>query len=189
MGDLKVSVRHLLKTPGFTLAAIVVLALGIGLNAGMFSVVYALTMAGRAFPEPDRVVQLYSRDPAADRRLPRLLVSRSTRSSPRAATCSAASSRTIPPWSGSATASSRAARSRRSSAPTTSTCSACRCCEGRTFTAEEDRPGQDIPVVVASYAHWQRTGFDPALVGQDASASTSVSSRSSASPRAVSPAR
>ena len=64
MGDLKVSVRHLLKTPGFTLAAIVVLALGIGLNAGMFSVVYALTMAGRAFPEPDQVVQLYSRDPS-----------------------------------------------------------------------------------------------------------------------------
>ena len=63
MGDLKVSVRHLLKTPGFTLAAIVVLALGIGLNAGMFSVVYALTMAGRAYPEPDRVVQLYSQDP------------------------------------------------------------------------------------------------------------------------------
>ena len=46
MGDLKLSVRHLLKTPGFTAAAILVLALGIGLNAAMFSVVYAFTLAG-----------------------------------------------------------------------------------------------------------------------------------------------
>ena len=35
--DLKLSVRHLARTPGFTAAAIAVLALGIGLNAVMFS--------------------------------------------------------------------------------------------------------------------------------------------------------
>ena len=38
---------------------------------------------------------------------------------------------------------------------------------GRGFTAEEDRPGQDIPVVVATYAYWQRTGFNPALIGSN----------------------
>ena len=36
---------------------------------------------------------------------------------------------------------------------------------GRTFTAEEDRPGADLPVVVASHAYWRRAGFDAALLG------------------------
>ena len=65
MGDLRLSVRNLLKTPGFTLAAIIVLALGIGLNAGMFSLVHALAFAARPFPEPDSLVQLYTRDTQA----------------------------------------------------------------------------------------------------------------------------
>ena len=36
---------------------------------------------------------------------------------------------------------------------------------GRGFTEEESRPGQDVPVVVATWAFWQRHGLDPALVG------------------------
>ena len=38
--------------------------------------------------------------------------------------------------------------------------------QGRAFTAEEDRPAQNAPVVVATYAFWKRTGFDPALLGK-----------------------
>ena len=60
--DIRISARQLAKTPGFTVAAIVVLALGIGLNAAMFSLVHALAIAGRPFAEPDRLVQLYTRD-------------------------------------------------------------------------------------------------------------------------------
>jgi putative ABC transport system permease protein len=47
VGDLRTSLRQLLKTPGFTLAAAGVLALGIGLNSAMFSVVHALGFAAR----------------------------------------------------------------------------------------------------------------------------------------------
>ena len=60
VGDLKLSLRQLAKAPGFTLASVVVLSLGIGLNAAMFSLVYALGFMGRPYAEPDRVVQLYS---------------------------------------------------------------------------------------------------------------------------------
>ena len=60
LGDIRVSVRQLAKSPGFTIAATVVLALGIGLNAAMFGFVYALGFMGRPFTEPDRLVQLYS---------------------------------------------------------------------------------------------------------------------------------
>ena len=68
--DLKYSLRLLAKSPGFAAAAIAVLALGIGLNTAMFSIVNALAFSPRPFPEPERVVQLYTqdeKDPAAFR--------------------------------------------------------------------------------------------------------------------------
>jgi predicted permease len=37
---------------------------------------------------------------------------------------------------------------------------------GRSFTADESRPGSEIQVAVASYALWRRTGFDPDLLGR-----------------------
>jgi len=37
--------------------------------------------------------------------------------------------------------------------------------QGRGFSEDEDRLGQDIPVTTATYAYWQRTGFKPDLVG------------------------
>ncbi|MEZ5289498.1 MAG: ABC transporter permease [Vicinamibacterales bacterium] len=61
LDDLRTSVRHLARTPGFTLSAIAVLALGIGLNAAVFGFFHALAFAGRPFAAPEEIVQLYSR--------------------------------------------------------------------------------------------------------------------------------
>src|SRR3954469_23027225 len=60
--DLKFSLRLLAKTPGFTLTAIAVLALGMGVNTGIFSVVHAMAFSARPFPEARQVVQLYTQD-------------------------------------------------------------------------------------------------------------------------------
>src|SRR5688572_15220879 len=60
--DLKFSLRLLARTPGFALAAISVLALGLGLNTAMFSAIHALVFSPRPFPEPEQVVQLYTQD-------------------------------------------------------------------------------------------------------------------------------
>ncbi|HRG56290.1 MAG TPA: hypothetical protein PLG56_09640, partial [Lacunisphaera sp.] len=62
LADLKLSLRLLAKSPGFSLAAIAVLALGIGLNTGMFTFIYTLAFSPRAFAEPDHIVQLYTQD-------------------------------------------------------------------------------------------------------------------------------
>ncbi|HVT74400.1 MAG TPA: ABC transporter permease, partial [Lacunisphaera sp.] len=52
-------VRQLAQSPGFTLAAVVILALGIGVNTAIFSVVEAALLRPLPFPQPDRLVRLY----------------------------------------------------------------------------------------------------------------------------------
>jgi len=61
--DLRYSIRLLLKSPGFSLTAILVLALGIGANAAIFSLVNTLLLKPVAGSErPGQVVGIYAQD-------------------------------------------------------------------------------------------------------------------------------
>src|SRR2546427_12505616 len=63
MNDLKFAVHQLLKNPGFTAVAVLTLALGIGPNTAIFSVVNAVLFRPLPFREPDRLVTVWERNP------------------------------------------------------------------------------------------------------------------------------
>jgi predicted permease len=56
MTDLRFAIRQLLKSPAFTLLAVLTLALGIGMNTAIFSLINDLFLRGLPFAEPDRLV-------------------------------------------------------------------------------------------------------------------------------------
>src|SRR5213075_1534241 len=58
--DLRFAFRQLLKSPGFTFLALITLALGIGLNTAIFSLINDLFLKGLPFQEPGRVLQVFS---------------------------------------------------------------------------------------------------------------------------------
>jgi putative ABC transport system permease protein len=63
--DLKFAFRQLLKHPGFTAVAVLTLALGIGANTAIFSVINGLLFKPLPYPDPDRLVTLWERNPPA----------------------------------------------------------------------------------------------------------------------------
>jgi putative ABC transport system permease protein len=66
MNDLRFALRQLRKSPGFTSLAIITLAIGIGMNTAIFSLIQDLFLRGLPFSEPERVVRIYGESKERD---------------------------------------------------------------------------------------------------------------------------
>ena len=161
--DLRFGARMLRRTPGFTAAALVTLALGIGLNTAVFSVVDAVLLKPLPFADPDRLVAFGDRDSAGDVSN----VGFATWADYRDRATAFEQTVLVRSWAPTLVVKGQAERvpAMRVSwnyfemlGATTAL--------GRTFNAEEDHPDR-WRVVVISHALWQqRFGGDPSIIGR-----------------------
>ncbi|MHC4696216.1 MAG: ABC transporter permease [Planctomycetota bacterium] len=170
--DLQYAFRTLLKRPGFAAVVVLTLALGIGANTAVFSVVHGMWLKPLGYPEPDKLVYLFAANP-------RLMAANPTEGWDR----SNISANDFADWrkqsrsfvdmgicryaSYNLTGGDRperviAARASASLLPVLGFDAKI----GRAFGPEEDRPGSER-VVLLSDGFWQRRfGGDPGIVGQ-----------------------
>jgi putative ABC transport system permease protein len=163
--DLRYGMRVLRKNPGFTLVAVLTLALGIGANTAIFSIVNAVILRPLPFKEPDRIMYLQGTN--QQRRLQQFPVSPPDfldwRSQSRSFSELAAYESTIFRH----TANTGAERLNGYSVTANFfDLMGEKPLLGRVFTAEDERPGNDM-VAVLSETVWRRHfGADPGIVGQ-----------------------
>src|SRR5436190_10536453 len=66
MNDLRYAARQLINNPGFTAMAVLTLALGIGVNTSMFSVLNAILLRTLPYPGSERLVLVYRTSPQSE---------------------------------------------------------------------------------------------------------------------------
>jgi putative ABC transport system permease protein len=162
--DARYALRLLVRAPGFACVAVLTLALGIGANAAIFSVVRSVLLAPLPFADPERLVAIWHAYPPT---LPRAAVSVPGYDDLRAATDLFTGATA---FSGSnQNLTGRGEPERLLVARATATFQpvlGIQIARGRWFTADEDVPG-DSSFVVLSDGLWRRRfGGDPAILGQ-----------------------
>src|SRR5436190_23743640 len=65
--DVRFALRTLHRSPGFTCTALLTLALGIGANTAIYSVIDGVLLHPIPFPESDRLVALYQKTPRSEK--------------------------------------------------------------------------------------------------------------------------
>jgi predicted permease len=166
LNDLRHSVRLLLKTPGFTVTAILVLALGIGANAAVFTMANALMFRPLAGSErPGQIVGVYSHDRTRPDSYRGFSYPAYTDVRDQSAIFSDVTAFTLSfvgIGEGEATRRTFATTAARNYFSTLGV----DLLAGRTFTAEEERPDSRVPVAIVSYRYWKAHGGDLSLLGK-----------------------
>jgi len=160
--DVTFALRQLIAHPGFTLIAVVTLALGIGATTAIFSAVNAVVLRPLAVPRPDRLAFVFGswRGNLAD-------VSAGDFTTLAAEQRAFSSLAAVQYSSFNLSAGETPERTigARVSAPFFAVFGVPPAL-GRVFAADEDQPGRE-QVVVLSHRLWRRLGADPAIVGRD----------------------
>jgi putative ABC transport system permease protein len=162
--DFKFALRQLFKAPAFTIAAITVLALGIGANTAVFSLVNALFFAPPSYAKPHKVVQLFSQDKKNPKRFRGF-------SYPEYQDIRAQNTvfSDVLSFNLALVGLGQKGDVRRAFAAIVSSnyfsVLGVPMARGRSFLPEEETPGRDTQVAIVSYSYWQKHDLDPGLLG------------------------
>ena len=164
--DLRYAFRSLVKSPGFTLVAVACLALGIGVNATIFSVIDGVILRPAPYPEPDRLIVVHAQN--HEERVNRAAPSYADFKDFRDGSTSFESMAAFAMRS--LTVADPGRDAERYPGATVSwtlfQMLGARPVEGRDFTAEDDKPGAE-PVVMLSHELWTlRYQQDRAIIGK-----------------------
>jgi putative ABC transport system permease protein len=164
--DVRYAARSLRKSPGFTLVAAITLALGVGANTAIFSVVNAVMLRPLPFANPDELVRIWESN--VERGWPTFATSHPNFLDWRAATKSfrdmAAMDNIGLTWTAGGEA--EVLLGLRVSATFLPTLQVTPIL-GRNFVDDEDRPGGNTRVVLLGHGLWQRAfGGDPGAIGK-----------------------
>jgi predicted permease len=167
LADLRYALRTLGRSPGFAFAAIATLALGIGANTAIFSVVYAVLLKPLPYARPAELVAIATYIPEMRERFPSLPVRATDFVEFRRASTKLSQVAAIGPAGFNMTGTGEPERlfGARISANLFSLLGVMPA-RGRAFLPEEDRPGRDHVVILSHDLWMRRFGGDPATVGR-----------------------
>ncbi len=163
--DLKHAFRLLRQSRGFTLAAVSALALGIGANTAIFSVIDAVLLKPLPFPQPDRIVVLMNTAPQGSFPAASVPKYNTWRRQTQVLEDISAYDTGGPGLNLGGTGRPEQLKGIHVSYEFFDLFGA-RAILGRTFTADEDRPRGGFPIVLSNGLWRRRFGADPAIVGK-----------------------
>ncbi|MFL6516440.1 MAG: ABC transporter permease [Chthoniobacterales bacterium] len=162
--DFRFAFRQLVKAPGFSIAAVLVLALGIGANTAVFSLVNTVFFAPRAYPHPHELLQIFSQDKKDPKKFRGFSYPtyRDIRDQNTVFT-------DVMAFNLSLVGVGQKGDTHRAFAAIISSnyfsVLGVPLARGRTFSPEEETPGRNAPVAIVSYGYWQKHNLDPTVLG------------------------
>lgn len=165
--DVRYACRTLRKSPGFAAAAIVTLALGIGANTAIFSVVYAVLLKPLPYSQPDQIYSVEVVIPERRSQFSSLPVTAGVYLEWRRADTAFAAMSALRPWECNLTGDGEPERlgGAHVSANFFSFLGV-PIAHGRGFSAEEEQPGREGVVVISEALWHRRYGADPSWIGR-----------------------
>src|SRR5256885_11568168 len=164
IGDFKFAFRQLFKAPAFTIAAATVLALGIGVNTAVFSLVSVFFFAPPAYAKPHEMVQVFSQDKKDPKKF--RVFSYPTYVDVREQNTVFTD---VMSFNLALIGIGQKGDTRRTFAGVVSSnyfsVLGVPVARGRAFVAEEETPGHNTPVAIVSYNYWQKHDLDPSVLG------------------------
>ena len=162
--DFRFAVRQLVKARAFTAAAIIVLALGIGANTAIFSLMNTLLFQAPHYAKPNEVVQVFSQDKKNPKTFRGFSYPTYVDIREQNSVFSGVMAHNLATVGVGDKGSTRRAFTDVVSSNYFSVMGVMPM-QGRAFRAEEETPGDNSAVAIVSYNYWKREGFNPAMLG------------------------